>query len=625
MVFADLLNRRITRCLAVALIFVSCLGLRAIDAHSQASSPAGNLAPGPAIGKQTPPVVSIPPSAADAFHIDDSALALPRVLVHQWSPAEQVVPEALINEPYLHTVDLETSSLTLKQAIYLAIENNPNVKAYELDPIASTEGVRMAYGAFDPDLQATIDTIKSVMPAQSPLVARSGRLSTKNYDWNFSLSKVLTTTDGTMSLAFTNDRQVTNNFFVTINPMYNSELTMTLNQPLLRNFGLTFATLNVQMAQSAQVQAQWSYAQELQNFVRQVANDYWNVVLSYENLRVANEALKFNQDLVRQNAISLKVGTLAPIDLQEAESAAATAQANVYSAQAGVRSARAALRQDVMLNPTHSFLPRSIEPAEMPNPDEPIEAEEERSLELAVQYRPELAAMRQAVRTAEFQVKYQANQLLPQFDLNAQFGLSAIGGVPLCGSALGLPPSAINCFSPQQPTGGFMLPFSGAYAETLNRIFGTRFYDYGIQFVFELPLDNAPIRAALAQSRVSYEQARMQYRNELSRVVVEVENSLANLVAAVRRVRATRAATEYARQSLHDEQVRFRVGMATTHDLLQYEDSLVAAEGQEVQADVQLEDAKVALFHSDGTLLKRYQINFQIESPKEPRPWYALF
>ncbi|HUY19700.1 MAG TPA: TolC family protein [Candidatus Binataceae bacterium] len=592
-------------------------------------SPAAILAARPAlapsVGAQSPPDVNVKPSAANNFHVDDSVFSVPSVLLHQWSVAEQIIPEGIISEPFLHTVDLETSSLTLKQAIYLAVENNPTVKAEQLDPVAGSEGVRMAYGAFDPDLLATLDVTKSVTPAQSTIVARGGRLSTKNYDWNFTLNKLLTTTNGVLSLRFDNDRQVTNNFFVTINPAYSSSLTMSLNQPLLRNFGMSFATLNVRMAESGQIQSQWNYAQQLENFVRQVANDYWNVVLNEENLRVDAEALKFDQDLVRQNSISLKVGTLAPIDLQEAQSAAATTQANLYSAQAGLKTAREVLRQDVMLNPTHTFLPRRIEPAQAPNPDEPVTVEEERSLEKAVEYRPALAAMREAVRTAEYQIRFQANQLLPQFDLNAQFGLSSLGGDALCGSAIGLPPSELNCISPQEPTGGFMLPFSGAYAATLNRMFGTRFYNYGVQFVFELPLDNAPIRAALAQARIGYAQARMQYRDELSRVVVEVENSLANLTAAIRRVKATHAATEYARQSLHDEQVRFRVGMATTHDLLQYQNALVSAEGQEVVADVDLENAKVELRHADGTLLERYQIKFQVQNPKEARPWYAMF
>jgi outer membrane protein TolC len=156
-------------------------------------------------------------------------------------------------------------------------------------------------------------------------------------------------------------------------------------------------------------------------------------------------------------------------------------------------------------------------------------------------------------------------------------------------------------------------------------MFGTRFYNYVAQLTFEMPLDNAPIRATLAQAKIAYSQSRMRYRDEISRVVVEVENSLANLTGAIRREKATRAATEYARQSLHDENVRFRVGMATTHDLLQYQNALVTAEGQEVQAEVDLENAKIALRHSDGTLLKSFQIFFQISNPRESKPWYALF
>ncbi len=96
--------------------------------------------------------------------------------------------------------------------------------------------------------------------------------------------------------------------------------------------------------------------------------DYWAVVGAAENLEVTESALKFNADLVRINRISVRVGTLAPIDLQEAQSAAATAEANVYAAEAALKSSRAQLRQDVMLNPAGTFLPENIEPADVPNP-----------------------------------------------------------------------------------------------------------------------------------------------------------------------------------------------------------------------------------------------------------------
>ena len=74
--------------------------------------------------------------------------------------------------------------------------------------------------------------------------------------------------------------------------------------------------------------------QTIEDFVLRIGTDYWNVVQAEENLQVAEYALRLNSDLVRQNRISLQVGTLAPIDLQEAQSAEATSAANVYTAQA---------------------------------------------------------------------------------------------------------------------------------------------------------------------------------------------------------------------------------------------------------------------------------------------------
>jgi outer membrane protein TolC len=141
---------------------------------------------------------------------------------------------------------------------------------------------------------------------------------------------------------------------------------------------------------------------------------------------------------------------------------------------------------------------------------------------------------------------------------------------------------------------------------------------------FQMPLDNAVPRAALAQARVQYEQQRLLYRAALSQAVVDVQSALANLYADQKRAQATAQATYFARQSLHDEQIRFRVGMATTHDLLQFQEEAVSAQGNQVQAEVDLENAKLALAHSDGTLLQYFQVNWEVQNPHEV-PWYAAF
>ena len=582
------------------------------------------------VGPQQPPHPSVPPSASNQFEHHDDLLNLPRIFAHQWSPTREIAPETVISQRYMRSETPTARGLTLKEAIYIAMQNNPSLKAAELDPVASMETVREANGTFDPSLTSQGDIEKNVVPVTSALqTGASGGSVQKFYDWNFGLNKVSSITNGTWGVTFNNDRSLSNSLFSGVNPAYTPNLALSLSQPLLQSFGWEFATINVRIAESGQKQAQWTYGQALQDFVQKIGGDYWNVVLSEENLDVARSALIFNLDLVRQNAISVKVGTLAPINLQEAQSASATAEANVYTAEANLKNSRTQLRQDVMLNPYRTFLPEEIQPLTRPNPKEQIVVDEERALELAVQYVPSLGSMREAIRDALLQVKYSENQVLPQLNLGAQFGLTSVSGTTPCMKPLGVPapgvPNSGNC----TPAGynvdsGSKAPFGGIYGDALDRLWGFSYYSYAAVLTFQMPLDNAVPRAALAQARVQYEQQRVLYRAALSQAVVNVESAIANLYADSKRAAATASATYYARQALHDEQVMFRVGMATTHDLLQFQEEEVSAEGNQVQAEVDLENAKLALAHSDGTLLQAFNINWEVQNPHEV-PWYAAF
>jgi hypothetical protein len=51
---------------------------------------------------------------------------------------------------------------------------------------------------------------------------------------------------------------------------------------------------------------------------------------------------------------------------------------------------------------------------------------------------------------------------------------------------------------------------------------------------------------------------------------------------------------------------------------------LVTAQGNQVQANVDLENARLALLHAEGTLLSAFGIEFQLQDPREA-PWYSLF
>jgi outer membrane protein TolC len=596
--------------------------------EAQTTSVGGQTAP-----ELPPPTVNVHSYDADQFE-RNPILSLPEVFVHQNTPGTQIPPEALISQPYIGTADRSTRLLTLKQAIYVAIRNNPALASTQLDPIAATEAVNQANGAFDPDLTSQLDVSKSVAPVSSVFEVLQGDAYTqKFYDWNFGISKVSALTNGTLSVNFDNNRTLTNSAFSSVDPSYAPNINLSLVQPLLRNFGWDFARLNVHLAESAQLTAQWNYGSALNDFVQRIGGDYWGVVGAAENLQVAESALEFNNDLVRVNRISLQVGTLAPIDLQEAQSAASTAEANVYAAQAALKGARAQLREDVMLNPNGTFVPQDVEPAQQPDPVTPVPDTEETALEKMIEYSPGLGGLRESIRTSLLQVKFAENQVLPQVNIGAQWGVNGIAGLPRCIQLLASAATGIsNCTAgymkvpgaKASPIPGTALPFSGTYGGSLDRMLEGSFYNYAAVLSFEMPLDNAAAKSALAQARVSFEESRLQYRAALAQSVAQIDIALANLRADFKRVKATADATGYAEKSLHDEQVRFKVGLATTHDLLQFQSELVTAQGNQVSADIDLENARLALWHAEGTLLGVYNIDWQPQDPRNT-PWYGQF
>ena len=216
------------------------------------------------ISPQLPPDSSVSPKANSQFEHHDSVGSLPGIFVHQWSTTREVPPESLISESYLRTAEGTVRKMTLKEAIYVALRNNPSIKAVELNPVASMEAVRQANGAFDPTLTSQADVIKSVVPATSLLqTGGATAFAQKLYDWNFGINKLSALTNGTFGIIFNNERVLSNSAFQSVDPSYNPTIAVSLSQPLLQNFGWRFATLNVRIAESGQKQAQWNYGRSL--------------------------------------------------------------------------------------------------------------------------------------------------------------------------------------------------------------------------------------------------------------------------------------------------------------------------------------------------------------------------
>ena len=182
------------------------------------------------VPEQPAPDLVAPSSQTAPFEHGASVLSLPKTFADQISPTQQVPPESIISQSFLRSRDDTVRGLSLKQAIYIGLINNPNITVAELDPLASEEAVKVANATFDPALTAEGDIMKSVVPVTSPFqVVGSRAFTNKLYDWDFGLNKVSALTNGTFGITFDNERAFSNSTFASINPSYTPQLALSIS------------------------------------------------------------------------------------------------------------------------------------------------------------------------------------------------------------------------------------------------------------------------------------------------------------------------------------------------------------------------------------------------------------
>ena len=540
---------------------------------------------------------------ASAARLEDlqRAPAMPQIFIQQWVYRDRELP--LVDTSRDAT---EVVPLTLAEAVHAALEHNPGVAAQRLAPLRVLEDVRLAEAAFDPKFLATLNKDYRKAPNSSGLAAVLENV-TKNRNWNLAVTKLLRT-GADFRIDFTNNRFVSNARFQGLRPQYRPELVFSLNQPLLRNFGSNFAYLLVNVTAINSESAQYTYRADLANFVRLVVGAYWNVIFARQNLVVRQQSLALARQTLHENSERVRVGLLAPVSVKEAESQAAAREAEVIVAENALDEAELTLRRTVYLQSGDSIIPKRVDPIEQPR-TAPVRVDAEQALATALEQRPELIAQNLELRGRNLTARIQGNQLLPRLDFVGNFGLNGLSGDAV----------------PVEVDGETVVtPFTGSYGKALDRLSSTDFYSFQAGVELEVPIGNAAAKAQYAQARIDVASAELNRRQLLSDITLEVQRAVNDVNTNIKRIQSTRLARELAEENLRDQQKRLDVGMATTKDILDFQDQLTTARGNEVQAATDYNVSLAELARAQGTLLDEYSV--VVEVPGERfTPWWARF
>jgi outer membrane protein TolC len=238
-----------------------------------------------------------------------------------------------------------------------------------------------------------------------------------------------------------------------------------------------------------------------------------------------------------------------------------------------------------------------------------VEINAEQALAVALERRPEVIAQNLDVHARNLTARVRENAVLPKLDAVASFGLNGLSG------------DAVTVTVNGQPV---QTPFTGSYGKALDRLASTDFYSYNAGVVLEVPLGNANAKAQYAQAKIDAASSELNRRQLLSDVTLEVQRAVSDVITNVKRLRATHLATELAQQNLSDQTRRLEVGMATTKDILDFQDQLTTARGNEVQAQTDYNVSLAELARSQGTLLDQYSVVVEVPG-KRFVPWWARF
>jgi outer membrane protein TolC len=464
--------------------------------------------------------------------------------------------------------------------------------------VLSTSGAGPTPEALDPTLTGTVQLERARAAKTSPF--SGGSTNTDEYNFKYAQGFV-TGTD--LTVAFDNSRTTTVNAYTTYSPLLNATFKATVTQHLLQGAGIWVNKRFVYEAINNRKITDSSFRQQLLYTVNQVETIYWGLVNAYETVQAKERALEQSTKLADDNRKQLEIGTLAPLDVVNSDSAVATDKQALISAQSTLNYQQQIIKQAVARNLND---PALVAAAVIPTDRVSLETlpEESQSIDdlvqQAFQQRPELEQAVLTLKNNAITLRGAKNALLPTLDVYGFYGATGLGG--------DLNPNASCNFTTGGGCNAADYPSYG-YGTAFSRLFESKAPDKGVGFNLSIPIRNRTAQADQARSLIEYRQSELRLEQLYTQIRMQVVNAQFALTNDRAQVKASIAAQDYAQQSLDAEVKKLRLGASTSANVLMQQRNLATAENNLIAANAAFAEDRAGLYQMLASTLQHYGIN----------------
>jgi len=460
-----------------------------------------------------------------------------------------------------------TVNLTLPQAIKMAVEKNLDVKAELYNPASAEADIRKNKGIYDPLASFLVNYQQSVTQPASIFQAGTFLSREKILEINPGISQLIPT-GANLGLVFYNTWTQNNSdpsrgF---LNDYWQSQLALTLTQPLLKNFGKETTELNISVAKFNKEASLEQFKSKLIDTVAQARIQYHQLYSLRENLEVRKTSLALAEKILSDTQAQVKAGVLPSMEILNAQFGVATMQKNLIDAERAVKDQVDSLR--VLLQ-----LPLGVEiiPVDTPFTDS-YAVDESAEIRKAMAGRPDLKQLQVTLKTSELQTRVARHQTLPQLDFLAS--------------------TALNGLDPK-------------FNRDMEKVGSTDYPAWSVGLQFSYPLGNRAAENDYIKSKLKVGQTETQIKSLEDTVTNDVRNAIRAMQSNYKQLDVTARGSAYAEEVLQAYIKKHKVGLATNKDVLDEENNLVTAKGNQIQAVADYNNAITALWKATGELLDK--------------------
>jgi outer membrane protein TolC len=361
----------------------------------------------------------------------------------------------------------------------------------------------------------------------------------------------------------------------TVFPEYQTSATVTVIQPLLRNFGPDANLADLRIARLNKQAQILTWKLRVSTAVQNVISTYYDMLYAMRDVDLKEAMIASGNQLLAQNKRRLELGFMSPLDVQQAEVAVSTDREALIIAKGFFMERQFALKR-LILSELQSGDHRIFIPTTAPRlPVPKIDRGDFMLTALARRYDYQAALLDTEVQN--IRLRFARNQLWPQVDLVGTYGLNGL---------------------------------QGNYGDSFDQGFSGHTPEWSAGVQIQIPWGFVKERAQVNLVKGLKEQSIIKVKQTELTVGVDVDTVISRILTNQQRVDTARKTRELNEEAVRVGSKRLAEGQISSFELIEQTQKLGDAQSRELATVAELNKSISQLWLVTGTILDRQGIFF---------------